>query len=73
MKIYLFTTSTCSKCLAVEELLNNNDVDYTEFIIDEDDYSRDMAAKYNIMSVPIVIKVFDDGTFRQLSAFDLKK
>ena len=72
MKLYLFTTSTCSKCMAIEEFMDDNDIIYTSMVIDENENARTKATEFGVYSVPTIVREYDDGETQILTLSELK-
>ncbi|MFA5406614.1 MAG: glutaredoxin family protein [Candidatus Nanoarchaeia archaeon] len=54
MKVIVYTTPACPKCLNVKALLKQHNVDFTERNVFEDDEARERLMTEGIMSVPVV-------------------
>ena len=59
-KLYMFTTSHCTKCPEVKEVLSKKDVE-VEYIDAEE--TPELAMKYMVMSVPTIVDLDDDKTY----------
>ena len=40
-KVEIYTWSYCPYCNSAKQLLNNKDVEYSEYVIDDDESARD--------------------------------
>lgn|GEM_PF-93699 len=60
LKLLLFTTNTCPKCPAVKNWINQSGVEF--FGIDNTMLNFwEMAAKYNVQSVPTIVAIDENG------------
>ena len=57
-KLYMFTTSHCTKCPEVKEALSEKDIE-VEYIDAEE--TPELAMRYMVMSVPTIVNVDDGG------------
>lgn len=59
-KLYMFSTTHCSKCPEVKKALSNKDIEVTYVDAEE---TPELAMKYMIMSVPTIVDLDDDKTY----------
>ena len=71
--LYVFTTTTCSKCIEIEEFLQETAINYTSMVIDEDKIAENKAKELNIISVPVIMLEQSNGEFKKISFYDLKR
>ncbi len=62
-RLYLFTTSACSKCPEAHQLVTDLDIDCEILVADKSQKNMDLANKFGISSVPTFIEEFDNGEF----------
>ncbi len=54
-KVVIYSTPTCTYCVAAKEFFNSNGVEYTELDVASDLAARaDMVAKSGQMGVPVI-------------------
>jgi glutaredoxin len=75
MTIRIYSTSSCAACVALEEWLGHQDVDYIKKIIDTDEaaMAEFMVANEGAISVPFTVIISDTGQVTKISGFDPKK
>ncbi|MBO3076728.1 thioredoxin family protein [Mammaliicoccus vitulinus] len=56
-KIYMFSTSHCTKCPEVKKALSDKDIEVTYIDVEE---TPEMAMKYVVMSVPTIVNIRKD-------------
>lgn len=61
MQVLKFSTSHCGQCMLVTERMRNARVKFTEVDCEQ---QPELAEKYGIRNVPVVIVLNDDGTER---------
>ena len=58
--VEIYTTDTCSFCVKAKEFFNENDIEYTEYNVNEDDKRKEELIELTQnLSVP-VIKIGED-------------
>lgn len=77
MKVYKFYSPTCGPCKVLEKNLQESGIEYESIDITKEE-NDELVTKYNIMSIPTLIKTGDNGDsiFRNkgiLSVEDIKK
>ena len=77
MKVYKFYSPTCGPCKVLEKNLQESGIEYESIDITKEE-NDELVTKYNIMSIPTLIKTSDNGDsiFRNkgiLSVEDIKK
>ena len=60
MKILKFYADWCNPCKQQTKILDEMSLDVTSINIEDDD-SGELVEKYNIMSVPVIVFLDDDG------------
>lgn len=60
MKLYKFETKTCNPCKTVSMILNNLNIPFQTIDIDDEE-NEELVRKYDIMSVPTLILLDDNG------------
>lgn len=60
-KLYMFSTTHCTKCPQVKEALSEKDIE-VEYIDAEE--TPELAMMYLVMSVPSIVDIDDDKTYR---------
>lgn len=55
-KLYMFTTSHCTKCPEVKEAFSNKNIEVT--MVDPED-TPELAMKYIVMTVPTIVDTRD--------------
>ena len=59
-KIYMFSTTHCTKCPEVKEALSKKDVEVEYKDAEE---TPELAMKYLVMSVPTIVNIDNDKTY----------
>ncbi|MDT0711066.1 thioredoxin family protein [Mammaliicoccus sciuri] len=59
-KLYMFSTTHCSKCPEVKKALSEKNVE-VEYIDAEE--TPELAMRYMVMSVPTIVDLDDDKTY----------
>jgi glutaredoxin len=77
MKVYKFFSPTCGPCKVLEKNLQESGIKYESIDITKEE-NEELISKYNIMTIPTLIKTGDNGEsiFRNkgiLSVDDIKK
>lgn len=77
MKVYKFYSPTCGPCKVLEKNLQESGIEYESIDITKEE-NDELISKYNIMTIPTLIKTGDNGEsiFRNkgiLSVDDIKK
>lgn len=73
MKILLFSLSICSIGQAVEQVLKELELPYTEYIIDSDKRVEKLASTYKICSVPTIIIIDNNTEIERIVSYKNKK
>lgn len=75
MHITIYSTSTCSYCLALKGWLDNKGMVYEYKLTDEDDSAMDefMAVNEGVLSVPFTVITKDDGSEIKINGFNQHK
>lgn len=60
MKIYKFFSPTCGPCKVLERNLQASGLEYQSIDI-TDETNEELINKYNIQSIPVLLKVDDEG------------
>lgn len=60
MKIYKFYSPTCGPCKVLDKNLQEAGIQYESIDI-TDDNNEELITKYNIISMPTLLKVDDEG------------
>jgi len=72
-KILVFKSSTCPPCKmltpVIAQIKRDNELDITEYYIDQSDEGQNLAMSYGVSSVPTIIKIDEDGAINQVVGF----
>lgn len=60
MRILKFYSPTCGPCKVLEKNLQNSVLDYEDIDV-TDEANESLIEKYDIMSVPVLLKIDDEG------------
>jgi glutaredoxin len=60
MKIYKFYSPTCGPCKVLEKNLQESGIEYESIDITKEE-NEELVTRYNITTVPMLIKVGDNG------------
>jgi glutaredoxin len=70
-KITIYSTTTCPYCVMLKSWLQQQDIKYTEHMVDRDPQAaREMINLSGQMGVPFTTIEKDDGTVEKILGFD---
>lgn len=75
MQVTVYTTTACPYCKMLKDYLGENNVVYTEKLVDQDDAAREEMIKESkgFLGVPFTVVTKDDGTKEDVIGFDKGK
>ncbi len=75
MKVTIYSTTTCPYCKMLKSYLDENNISYTEKLVDQDEAAKEEMVKESggFLGVPFTIVAKDDGTKETIIGFDKGK
>lgn len=72
MKVIIYTTTTCPYCKMLISFLKDNNIRYSEKLVDQDEAAEKemMNLSDGFMGVPFVVIEKDDGKTEKVKGFD---
>lgn len=75
MNVTVYSTTTCPYCKMLKKYLEENNIEFTEKLVDQDDAAREEMMKESggFLGVPFTVVVKDDGAKEDIIGFDKGK
>ncbi len=74
MKITVYSTNTCPFCVRLKQWLDTQEIEYTNYMVDENPYAAQMMlSQSGQMGVPFSTVEHEDGSVDKILGFDREK
>ena len=73
MKYILITTSTCTKCPDVKDMLDKKGIEYELIVADQDPQGMVTAMTHAVSEVPTLLRINDDFSVDKASQHEISK
>jgi len=74
MKVTVYSTNTCPFCVRLKQWLDAQEVEYTNYMVDENPYAAQMMlSQSGQMGVPFSTVEHEDGSVDKILGFDREK